>query len=124
MGRSESAAPGGTLTEVLAHYGVKGMRWGVRRKSSSPSDSDDAKRAAASKARIKRGNTGPLSNKELQDLVTRMNLEQQYSRLSQPTGGAAVGKFVTDTLISVGKSQATKLAADLAAKQVASMLKK
>lgn len=127
MGGSGPAHPtGGTLDEVLEHYGVKGMRWGVRRSSSSSSDSEDAMRAKASRAKIKRGDTGPLSNKELQDLVTRMNLEQQYSRLSgQPSSAkGAIGKFVADTLISVGKSEATKLAANLAAKQVASLLKK
>jgi hypothetical protein len=37
--------------------------------------------------KIKIGGTKALTTKELQDLVTRMNLEQQYTRLaaSQPT---------------------------------------
>jgi hypothetical protein len=101
------------------------MKWGVR--SASPGGgmpSADAKNAATIKSKIKRGNTKALSNKELQELVTRMNLEQQYSRLTKPSGKKAAGKFVADILLGVGKSEATKLIAGVAAKQVAAALKR
>lgn len=126
---------------VLAHYGVKGMKWGKRK--SEPTSvtttavpgkrvkakggtlqpaSDDAVRAAASKQRAKKSTTDSLSNKELQELVTRMNLEQQYARLAGPSNPAK--KFVVDTLTNVGKQQLTRIAQDQAAQQVTELLKK
>jgi hypothetical protein len=85
------------------------MRWGVRKSEHSVSDggknvkvrsafgnrvvvatggakrdlSDDAKKAAVNRQVAKKSNVRSLSNKELQDLVTRMNLEQQYSDLEK-----------------------------------------
>lgn len=111
------------LERVLAHYGVKGMQWGRRKASGSNSGhSEDAKRAADYKARAKKGGPNALSTKELQDLVTRMNLEKQYSTLGPPTKGAATKKFIADILLQVGKQQATKLVADQLAKQIAKKL--
>lgn len=103
--------------EVLAHYGVKGMKWGVRRGSqdvtlkTTPGKkvqakggrgqpvSNDAKEAATSRQKAKASTTDALSNKELQSLVTRMNLEQQYSRLStdkRSSGKSLVGRFLSE----------------------------
>ena len=89
----------------LSHYGVKGMKWGVRKRdrgSNGPvkvrtshkpggrvktkggenqKASPDAVRAAVARQKARKSTTDSLSNKELQDLVTRMNLEQQYARL-------------------------------------------
>jgi hypothetical protein len=100
-----------TLEDVLAHYGVKGMKWGVRRsKRQLDSDSPDAARAKATRAKIKtnRGRTDSLSNQDLRDLVQRMNLEQQYSQLS--ANRASFGKrFVTGVLKNVGTQQATSV---------------
>lgn len=72
---------------VLAHHGIKGMKWGVRKGSSSsagsqhPSSSDHAT-AQAHLAKIKAGGVKTLSNHELQQLVTRMNLEKQHRDLA------------------------------------------
>lgn len=125
---------------VLQHYGVKGMKWGKRKSeptsvttTSTPGRrvkakggtlqpaSDDAVRAAATRQRARKSTTDSLSTKELQDLVTRMNLEQQYERLAGPSNPAK--KFVVDTLTNVGKQQLTKIAQDQANKQIAELLK-
>jgi hypothetical protein len=83
-----------TDPDYLAHFGVKGMKWGQHKAklkglaskaaaSGTPKDppSADAVRAKTLKSTARKSSTDALSNKELQDLVTRMNLEQQYVRL-------------------------------------------
>lgn len=95
----------------LAQYGVKGMRWGVRKDektsrggaSSGPTAvvvtqkkpgsfakatggkghpiHEDAKVALEARQKAKASTTDALSNAELRKAVERMNLEQQYSRL-------------------------------------------
>lgn len=66
--------------KTLLHYGVVGMKWG-KTKAVIPA-SADAERASALKVRAKQGGPKSLSNQELQTLVTRLNLEQQYTRLN------------------------------------------
>ena len=126
MDRSKpNLGPGSSLDDVMAHFGVRGMRWGVRRKSggSSHPETEDAKKTAVSTAKVKSSGTKSLSTKDLQDLVTRMNLEQQYSRLSTQNKKENPGiKFAKELLINVGKQQATSIASGLAAKQIAKVL--
>jgi hypothetical protein len=95
------------IDEFFAHFGVKGMKWGVRRgkPSSSGPVSPDAARARALKTQVKTSGTKSLNNDELQHLVTRLNLEQQYGRLSSgssPNGVSRGQKFVKGA-ISTGK---------------------
>lgn len=114
-----------TLDEVLAHYGVKGMKWGVRTNSSnSIPPSDDSKKAEVVKAKAKAGGTKSLSNQELQTLINRLNLEQQYSRLRTPSKSEKTAKFLAEVLVNVGKQQLTSLAMGQAGKLVGQLLKK
>jgi len=106
------------VEDHLSHYGVKGMRWGRRKDDGLPSAvtlsstpgkrvtavggknlpaSDDAKAAASARQTAKLSTVDALSNKELQGLVTRLNLEQQYSRLTAPK--QSKGKAFIQTLI-------------------------
>lgn len=131
-------------TNFLAHYGVKGMKWGVRKKrtvettkvktSHSPGGrvtakggagqkaSEDAVRAAVSKQKAKASTTDALSNKELRDLVNRMNLEKQYHDLRPKTKPEKTKKFVKDFILGVGKNQASQAANNAAAQQVGKVL--
>lgn len=102
---------------VLAHYGIPGMKWGRRRSREELSDarevtatvkdgkgvvktsggklrpaSDDAIAAKSHRQVAKASTTDALSNKELQELVTRMNLEQQYARLAGPQQKGLIGQ--------------------------------
>jgi hypothetical protein len=100
----------------LRHYGIAGMRWG-KRKSKSPSynksvktfggdrahknlnvspKSVDAMKVHNYQARVKNAGTDALSTKELQSLVTRMNLEKQYSGLNPSR--LSVGQQLVGTL--------------------------
>lgn len=127
-----------TLEEVLEHHGIKGMHWGVRRSrgadghvtgSSKPSSghesSEDSKKAEDSHARVKAaGGTHVLSNQELQHVVNRMNLEQQFTKTTTQSKSKPGAKFAKELIVNVGKQQVTKLASDAAAKAIASALKK
>lgn len=135
------------LDDVLAHYGVKGMKWGVRKKRplpSGPADviiranpgkkvktsggerhgpAKDAVDAAISRQKARKSSVDSLSNTELRALVQRMQLEQQYSQLKVNRQNPAQ-KFVVNLLASVGKQQAQSAANQYASQQVAKMLAK
>lgn len=73
--------------DELYHYGILGMKWGRRKAravSSEPRQTFREKRAA--KAKAKKDAIAPdpstMTNKQLRMAIKRMNLEQQYSRLS------------------------------------------
>lgn len=92
----------------LAHYGIAGMRWGKRKSSvevssvPKPPASADAIKTGEFKQRAKAGGTAALNTKELQDLVNRQNLEQQYDRLN-PAPVSMGRKLAGELLPSVGK---------------------
>lgn len=62
---------------ILQHYGVKGMRWGVRRKNrGGRRESADAKTLRSYK---KRG-TKDLSNDELKRALQRIDMESRFNK--------------------------------------------
>lgn len=114
----------------LSHYGVKGMQWGVRKKTSdavskhkarsaekkanrSSENSADHERSASAQRKAADGGLKKLSNQELQAAVTRMNLEQQYRNLSSNTPAAKqkerARKAVVDGVIDVGMDTALSM---------------
>jgi hypothetical protein len=104
------------IDEFLAHFGVKGMRWGVRRRRTGASSSahpsgpvsSDAAKAARLKTRVSQHGTQSLTNAELQTLVTRLNLETQHGRLD-PRKVNAGQAFVTDVGKNIVKQEAANL---------------
>lgn len=112
--------------DFLAHYGVKGMRWGVRKDRRATGTAGSAGTKKAKKAtghavvQVKkttslkpvdenykrardRSTTKYLSNEELQARVTRLNLEAQYAKLRPKT--------TTERLLSqLGKTASTAAA--------------
>src|SRR6478735_9940823 len=105
---SESNINKRTLQEILEHYGVKGMHWGVRSSGSAGSQArvkkvkqrpllktkvvtrggraQPATKEAVSARTLQRTfrKSGPnaLTNKQLQELQTRLNLEQNDHRMA------------------------------------------
>jgi len=95
------------LSKMLSHHGIKGMRWGVRRSNAQlASTSEDKTRALATATQIKsnRGSTASVSNKELQHLLNRMNLEQQHSKMVANQTQLAKGNKAIKKFLETGKT--------------------
>lgn len=78
------------VASFLEHFGIRGMKWGVR-KSRSGSSTPAApthkpeKKTSADFKRIKKARSkhpSELSNKQLKDLNERLNLEKQFKELT------------------------------------------
>ena len=95
---------------AIAHYGTKGMRWGVRKKRSRSAESSET-----SALRKKKG--FQLTNEELKKVNARLSLEKTYSQLNPTTASKAkkvvgdlAGNMAKTVLSSVVTDQATKYA--------------
>ena len=83
----------GLLPNELTHYGVPGMKWGVR-KQKPHSDS------IIKRPRTKKG-IRQMSNKEMQRSINRLQLESNYKRLR--TSKTGVNKFVSEVVREIAK---------------------
>lgn len=88
------AQNGITMDTTLSHVGVKGMRWGKRKK-----------RAAEAAVAEKKKTLTDMSDEELRSKINRIKMEQEYSRLTAPQVSTG-RKAVTSLLADVGKTQA------------------
>lgn len=108
----------------IEHVGVKGMKWGVRRAEKAEqrrsSMSDDARTADDAISKAKTSGVHVTSNRELQNAINRMNLEQQYDRLRPRSGREKATRFIAQQLLGIGKEHAQRYARD----QVAEAIKK
>lgn len=104
----------------LYHTGVKGMRWGVRRSRSKSASSANKSEDHIKSRRLKKKKPSEMSNAELKELTTRLQLEKQYKDLS-PQKISAGKKFVNGIINQSASQVATKLvtgAGLLAAKKI------
>lgn len=100
------------MDNSLIHYGTKGMKWGVRRyqnkdgsltpagkKRYSEDESEDYKKAHSGKS------VKTMSDAELRSRLNRLQMEQQYSKLS--SSDVNKGKQFIDKAIKAGTTVAT-----------------
>ena len=86
------------MEEYLAHHGIKGMKWGVRRNKKKLSKSKGKK---AKQVKDKKTNE-PLSSEELNKRVQRLRLEREYKQLQREVR-PSVKKKVLDAISDVSK---------------------
>lgn len=109
------------MNNSLIHWGIPGMKWGVRRNSrvgSSRPDSEDHKIAT----NLKRKKTSEMTNEELKKLTTRLQLEKQLKDLST-TNAPFAQKFMQEVLGNAGKQLASKYVANAVEKGLPDLLK-
>ena len=87
----------------LAHFGIRGQKWGVRKARGDRS-------AFKKKAGPILPDFKKMSNEELKAVVSRMQLEKQFIDLSKATSPKSAGKeFAKGILKDVGKQKAKEL---------------
>lgn len=123
----------------LCHWGIKGQKWGVRRFQNRDGsltpigrkrysdlgqdgkrrvESEDHKQAKALKSK----RLYEMSNKELEVLTRRMQLEQQYKNLNRQNVSKG-RQLVTNVLTEIGKETFKSFAKDLITKKTPELVK-
>lgn len=98
------------MDDELMHYGVLGMKWGVRRDRSRSGSNGSSRRKknrlnlsddARTAEKLKQKKLGEMSNAELRKLNERQNLERNYRQLNKSHIAKGMA-FVTSAAATTG----------------------
>ena len=105
----------------LAHYGILGMKWGIRRTEAQlarargktkSDDADDNEKKTSSASSSKKKSVSEMSDDELRKAVNRLQLEKQYRDLS-PKNVSAGQRFVNKVMKDVVVPAATEVSRNM-----------
>lgn len=101
-----------SIDEIISHFGIKGMKWGVRRTkqqlgyTSSGDASPDAIRAKEALTKIRKtGSVSSVSNADLEHLNKRLNLEKKFAEVNPK--GVEKGHKAVQRLLALGTTMAS-----------------
>lgn len=103
------------VDDVLEHFGVKGMKWGIRRQV-NPKTGLVARTSSADQIHVDRiakklhsGGVSALSNKDLKDFSARIQAEQEFNRARSSQEAQRSKPFIQRFLATQGKRQFTRV---------------
>lgn len=100
------------MNNTLTHYGVLGMKWGVRRKRKSNIEVVQTKKRPISE----------IPDDELRQIINRYQMEKQYAQITAKEKSAGA-KFVTDVLTNAAKKTVTSYTAKYMAKGMDALIR-
>lgn len=127
------------MHEPIVHYGVKGMKWGVRKQRPTSSGKrkgktnarriyekiagkKEAPKKQTQSTTPRRKRASEMSDDELRKVINRMQMERTYSQLTQKeiTKGR---KFVNEVLYNSAKATATTYTTKAMTKAIEKLLR-
>ena len=119
--------------EFVEHFGTKGMHWGVRRsKEERARDSGKAEtkpKTVVGKTKTSGKTAQTMSDADLKRVLNRLNMEQQYNRLTDPgpsrkrRAAQSITKFVLQAARNVAMTQITAQANTAVNDKVGALIK-
>lgn len=101
----------------LYHYGIKGMKWGIRRTPAQLGHRPAKTTTSQRKSEMKK-----MSDAELRNRINRIQMEKQYMQLTAPEVSAGK-KFVKDVMVNAAKQTLTSYVAKYMNKGVDAVIK-